>query len=36
VRDLVQLHGGSVTVNSAGEDQGATFVVSLPAMVENR
>jgi signal transduction histidine kinase len=35
VRDLVELHGGTVTGDSAGEDQGATFVVSLPALVED-
>jgi CheY-like chemotaxis protein len=30
VKSLVELHGGSVRVKSAGENQGATFVVSLP------
>jgi PAS domain S-box-containing protein len=30
VRNLVDLHGGSVTVESLGEDQGATFSVKLP------
>jgi signal transduction histidine kinase/ActR/RegA family two-component response regulator len=30
VRHLVQLHGGSVRAESAGEGQGATFVVTLP------
>jgi PAS domain S-box-containing protein len=30
VRNLVELHGGQVRVQSAGENQGATFVVSLP------
>ena len=30
VRHLVQLHGGSVHAESAGEGQGATFVVTLP------
>jgi signal transduction histidine kinase/ActR/RegA family two-component response regulator len=29
-RSLVELHGGSVRVKSAGEGQGATFIVSLP------
>jgi PAS domain S-box-containing protein len=30
VKTLVELHGGSVRVKSAGENQGATFVVALP------
>ncbi len=30
VRHLVELHGGSVTVQSEGEGQGATFSVHLP------
>ncbi|MBD2606432.1 response regulator [Scytonema hofmannii FACHB-248] len=30
VRNLVDLHGGSVTVESPGEDQGTTFSVKLP------
>jgi signal transduction histidine kinase/ActR/RegA family two-component response regulator len=30
VRHLVDLHGGSVTVQSEGLDRGSTFVVSLP------
>ncbi|MBW4569555.1 MAG: response regulator [Tolypothrix carrinoi HA7290-LM1] len=30
VRNLVDLHGGSVTVESPGEDKGATFSVKLP------
>jgi signal transduction histidine kinase/ActR/RegA family two-component response regulator len=30
VRHLVELHGGTVTAESAGPDQGATFRVSLP------
>ena len=30
VKQLVELHGGSVRAESAGEGQGATFVVSLP------
>jgi len=30
VRQLVELHGGIVTVESAGEGQGAKFTVSLP------
>jgi PAS domain S-box-containing protein len=30
VRHLVELHGGTVAARSGGEDQGATFTVSLP------
>jgi signal transduction histidine kinase/DNA-binding response OmpR family regulator len=30
VKHLVQLHDGSVEVQSQGKDQGATFIVSLP------
>ncbi len=30
VKQLVELHGGTVTASSAGEGKGATFVVSLP------
>ena len=30
VRHLVELHGGTVTAESAGENQGATFRVNLP------
>jgi len=30
VKSLVELHGGSVRVKSPGENQGATFVISLP------
>ncbi len=32
VRHLVELHGGRVTAESAGEGLGATFTVSLPIM----
>ncbi|MBD2092123.1 PAS domain S-box protein [Microcoleus sp. FACHB-1515] len=32
VRNLVELHGGSIEVSSAGENQGATFTVELPLM----
>jgi PAS domain S-box-containing protein len=32
VRHLVELHGGSVRAESAGENQGATFVVTLPML----
>jgi PAS domain S-box-containing protein len=30
VKTLVELHGGSVRVKSAGQNQGATFVIALP------
>jgi signal transduction histidine kinase len=30
VRHLLELHGGSISVSSAGKDQGATFTVTLP------
>jgi PAS domain S-box-containing protein len=30
VRQLVELHGGTVLVESKGEEQGSTFIVSLP------
>jgi len=30
VREIVELHGGSIKANSRGADQGATFVVRLP------
>ena len=33
VRHLVELHGGTVTAESAGVDQGATFTVKLPVMI---
>lgn len=32
VRHLVELHGGTVKADSAGEGQGATFTVSIPLM----
>ena len=32
VRHLVEMHGGTVSAESAGEGQGATFTVSLPLM----
>ncbi|MBD1937094.1 PAS domain-containing protein [Microcoleus sp. FACHB-68] len=32
VRHLVELHGGTVSVDSAGEGEGATFTVQLPLM----
>ncbi|MEW6734795.1 MAG: response regulator [Acidobacteriota bacterium] len=31
-RHLVELHGGTIQVESAGEDQGATFSVKLPRL----
>ncbi|HEX8636006.1 MAG TPA: ATP-binding protein [Pyrinomonadaceae bacterium] len=36
VRQLVELHGGTVSVESGGEGQGATFVVQLPQMIARR
>jgi hypothetical protein len=33
VRNLVELHGGTVRAESLGEGQGSTFVVSLPVRV---
>jgi PAS domain S-box-containing protein len=35
VRNLVELHGGSIRVESAGEGKGATFVVDLPTLDES-
>lgn len=32
VRYLVEAHGGTVAVESEGEGQGATFIVTLPLM----
>ncbi|HTO03301.1 MAG TPA: PAS domain-containing protein, partial [Opitutus sp.] len=34
VKQLVELHGGSVQADSAGEGQGATFEISLPHTVD--
>jgi signal transduction histidine kinase len=34
VRHLVELHGGSVTAESAGENQGAQFTLTLPLLEE--
>jgi len=34
VKRLVEMHGGSVVARSAGERQGATFVVELPLLAE--
>ena len=36
VKHLVELHGGSILAKSAGEGQGATFVVQLPLTVVRR
>ena len=36
VRQLVELHGGQVTAESAGEGKGATFRVVLPIMLARR
>ncbi|MEZ5418178.1 MAG: ATP-binding protein [Vicinamibacterales bacterium] len=36
VRALVELHGGTVTAESDGEDQGATFIVRLPVAAGHR
>ncbi|HEY0099788.1 MAG TPA: ATP-binding protein [Pyrinomonadaceae bacterium] len=36
VRQLVELHGGAVSVESVGEGQGATFIVQLPLMATRR
>jgi CheY-like chemotaxis protein len=33
VKHLVELHGGTVVARSAGEGQGATFVVTLPVAI---
>ncbi|UBF23819.1 response regulator [Kovacikia minuta CCNUW1] len=33
VRHLVELHGGTIQADSAGEGQGATFTVKLPIMI---
>jgi CheY-like chemotaxis protein len=35
VRNLVELHGGTVFAESPGEGHGATFVVKLPLMIAN-
>jgi CheY-like chemotaxis protein len=35
VKNLVEMHGGTVTAASAGENQGSTFVVRMPLSSEN-
>jgi two-component system CheB/CheR fusion protein len=34
VRYLVELHGGTVSAESPGENLGATFTIALPASLE--
>jgi PAS domain S-box-containing protein len=36
VQQLVELHGGSVTADSAGQGKGATFTIRLPRSVNTR
>ncbi|MDB9339188.1 ATP-binding protein [Nodularia spumigena] len=36
VHHLVELHGGTISVDSRGEEQGATFTVKLPLLLENQ
>ena len=36
VRNLTELHGGSVSVASDGENKGSTFRVRLPVAVEQK
>ncbi|HEV8071850.1 MAG TPA: PAS domain S-box protein [Planctomycetaceae bacterium] len=36
VKEIVELHGGTVRAKSAGEGQGAAFIVTLPLMVLKR
>ena len=33
VKGLVEMHGGTVTVESAGQDHGSTFTVTLPVLL---
>jgi signal transduction histidine kinase len=35
-RNLVELHGGTIRAESAGEGQGATFIISLPRRAASR
>jgi signal transduction histidine kinase len=34
VKNLVEMHGGTVEVHSRGKDQGSEFVVRLPILVD--
>ncbi|MDZ8096952.1 MULTISPECIES: YlcI/YnfO family protein [unclassified Nostoc] len=36
VRQIVEMHGGTVTAESPGENQGATFIIQLPLMQQAR
>ncbi|MEW6130639.1 MAG: PAS domain S-box protein [Acidobacteriota bacterium] len=36
VRHLIEIHGGTVRADSAGEGQGATFTIKLPASSQER
>jgi signal transduction histidine kinase len=36
VKNLVQLHGGTVAVDSAGEGQGTAFTITLPILAASR
>jgi signal transduction histidine kinase/CheY-like chemotaxis protein len=35
-KELVEMHGGSITATSAGRGKGSTFTVILPRLTENR
>jgi CheY-like chemotaxis protein/two-component sensor histidine kinase len=35
VKRLVEMHGGTVAAESAGQDMGSTFVIRLPALIES-
>ncbi|YAF95790.1 MAG: ATP-binding protein [Nodularia sp. CChRGM 3473] len=36
VRHLVELHGGTIHVDSRGQEQGATFTVKLPLLLQSK